>query len=575
MSLKDENAVRYAIWNAYKRRCQITKNLIENITDMEIDHIISVSTFKDKKKVAIYNLPEDFDLHGLENLRPVLRAWNREKSNQELPSEQVNLNLLKARNLKKLVEREITKYHEEKQYALSIEVIREAIRKKDIALEEYVDQIRDYQVDYGYEVISNENNFINSIEVNSHSVRISAHLPRVEEREGNCLFSFNSFYLRQVNITLSHQEILRTLYRGHKTPLELSMRSYIMVNTLSNEFKTYIISIGGCVFHLDIDEVKHLIRAIDIFIENYVEAIKNIECKLESKNFYPMLHDLNNYKLICILPDLFEKIILFTRDHDYSAGESEWHIFDANGTMIKVYEKDSGKYRCFLYAISDNNDGFNWYNTHSNVWLVWDYMNIAGEDLWSAQSTFRWLIEDLIPAVEVYFNTPTKFSMFKKKQNGTKINATIYTNKDKFYDIKTKVSKSKLFKIGESLQLMYSIEKQFYMQWSSYINIYDAILYLVRICPSPDYPYISSKLCLGQVVNKEDLLRNINQEKEKENKGKIYSEKLDLLFRIFTTLVRDSLNVLKEEEISKLISLIEEPINTYNTVKLVESQYKV
>ncbi|WP_163072677.1 hypothetical protein, partial [Bacillus paranthracis] len=219
MSLKNEPAVRYALWIAYNRRCQITKNLIENITDMEVDHIISVDTFKDKKKVAIYDLPEDFDLNGLENLRPVLRAWNREKSNQELPTEQVTLNLMKARKIKKLVEREISKFHEEKKYALGIEAIREAIQHKKITSEAYMDQINGYQVDFGSEVIKFESEFNKSIEVNSHSVSITGHLPRLEEREGSCLFTFNSFYLRQVNISLSHQEILKSLYRGYKTPL--------------------------------------------------------------------------------------------------------------------------------------------------------------------------------------------------------------------------------------------------------------------------------------------------------------------------------------------------------------------
>nr|MCX3323454.1 hypothetical protein [Bacillus paranthracis] len=162
-------------------------------------------------------------MNGLENLRPVLRVWNREKSNQELPSEQVILNLMKARKIKKLVKREIAKFHEEKKYALSIEAIREAIQNKETSLEEYMDQIKGYQVDFGDKVIKFESEFTKSVEVNSHSVRISGHLPRLEEREGSCLFTFNSFYLRQVNISLSHQEILKTLYGGYKTPLILSM----------------------------------------------------------------------------------------------------------------------------------------------------------------------------------------------------------------------------------------------------------------------------------------------------------------------------------------------------------------
>ncbi|MGK3613403.1 hypothetical protein WMZ06_04725 [Bacillus sp. SW7] len=573
MSLKNEPAVRYAIWTAYNRRCQITKNLIENITDMEVDHIISVDTFKNKEKIEIYDLPKDFDVHGLENLRPVLRAWNREKSNQELPSEQVILNLMKARKIKKLVEREIAKFHEEKKYALSIEAIREAIQNKKITLEEYMDEIKGYQVDFGDEVIKFESEFNNSVEVNSHSVRISGHLPRLEEREGSCLLTFNSFYLRQVNISLSHQEILKTLYRGYKTPLTLSMRPYVMETTLYQELKTYSINIGGCVFNLELGEVKHLIRAIDIFMENYIEAIKKIENKIESNHFYPMVHDLNNYKLICIPSNLFEKIMLFIQKHDYAAGDSKWHIFDAHGSMIKVYDKNAGEYHCFIYPIADNNDGYSWYNSNDRVWLVWDYIGISAKELWSVQKTYRWLVEDLIPTVETFF-TPSRGTIFKKRKNNIKVSQLIYTSNDKYYDINKKVSASQLLNIVESLQIMYSLRSKIYMQWSDYLNVYDAILYLMKICPKLDCYYICSKLKLGQIENKEELWKAIEQLKQNEVEGIINSGKLDMLFRAFFVLVKDTLHVITEEDIAKVISLVKEHVNIYNNMKLVESQWR-
>ncbi|MEW9137882.1 hypothetical protein ACQGSH_14820 [Bacillus wiedmannii] len=573
MSLKNEPAVRYAIWTAYNRRCQITKNLIENITDMEVDHIISVDTFKNKEKIKIYDLPEDFDVNGLENLRPVLRVWNREKSNQELPSEQVILNLMKARKIKKLVKREIAKFHEEKKYALSIEAIREAIQNKETSLEEYMDQIKGYQVDFGDKVIKFESEFTKSVEVNSHSVRISGHLPRLEEREGSCLFTFNSFYLRQVNISLSHQEILKTLYGGYKTPLILSMRPYIMENTSNQELKTYSIIIGGCVFNLELEEVKHLIRAIDIFMENYIEAIKEIENKLESNNFYPMVHDLNNYKLICIPVKLFEKIMLFIQKHDYAEGDSKWHIFDSHGRMIKIYDKNAREYRCFIYPIADNNDGYSWYNSNDRVWLVWDYMSISGKELWSVQKTYRWLVEDLIPTVETFF-TPSRGSIFKKRKNSITVSQLIYTSNDKYYDINKKVSASQLLNIVESLQVMYSLGSKIYMNWSDYLNVYDAILYLMKICPKLDYYYICSKLSLGQIENKEELWKAIEQLKQNEVEGIINSGKLDMLFRAFFALVKDTLHVITEEDIAKVISLVKEHVNIYNDMKLVESQWR-
>ena len=212
------------------------------------------------------------------------------------------------------------------------------------------------------------------------------------------------------------------------------MRPYISENSLENEYKTYIITIGGCVFNLDKNEVNHLISAIDIFMESYIKSIKRIEDKLESSSFYPMLYDLNNYKLICIPPDLFEKIILFTKNHDYENGVSEWHIFDAHGTMIKVYDKNSRKYRCFIYGISENHDRYSWLKAQSDVWLVWDYMAVSKEELWSAKETYTWLINDLIPAVESFFQVPSKSNIFRKNKNILKNNTRIDAKNDKYFE---------------------------------------------------------------------------------------------------------------------------------------------
>lgn len=572
MSLKNEPAVRYALWIAYNRRCQITKNLIENITDMEVDHIISVDTFKDKKKVAIYDLSEDFDVNGLENLRPVLRAWNREKSNQELPTEQVTLNLMKARKIKKLVEREISKFHEEKKYALGIEAIREAIQHKKITSEAYMDQINGYQVDFGSEVIKFESEFNKSIEVNSHSVSITGHLPRLEEREGSCLFTFNSFYLRQVNISLSHQEILKSLYRGYKTPLCYSMRSYILEGNLNQKLETYRITIGGCVFNLELEELNNLIRAIDIFMENYIEAMKDIENEIESNKFYPVPNELNNYKLICIPSSFFERIMLFIQKHDYEKGDSNWHIFDTQGSMIKVYDKNEGEYRCFIYPIADNNDGYSWYNSNDKVWLVWDYMSISGETLWSVQKTYKWLVEKLIPKVERYF-APSRNTIFRKRKNNTEMSQIIFTSNDKYYDIDKEVPAYQLLNIIESIQLRYSFEKKIYIKWLDYLKVYDAILYLVKICPQLDYHYICSKLSIEKVENKEELGEEIEQLKRKVVEEAINGGKMDMLFRVLGVLVRDTLSEITEEDITKVISFIQNHITSYNTLKLVESQW--
>ncbi|MFY8291851.1 hypothetical protein ACH0CT_00495 [Bacillus paranthracis] len=96
----------------------------------------------------------------------------------------------------------------------------------------------------------------------------------------------------------------------------------------------------------------------------------------------------------------------------------------------------------------------------------------------------------------------------------------------------------------------------------------------MKICPKLDCYYICSKLNLGQIENKEELWKAIEQLKQNEVEGIINSGKLDMLFRAFFVLVKDTLHVITEEDIAKVISLVKEHVNIYNNMKLVESQWR-
>lgn len=83
MALKDKPEVKYALWQAYQRRCAICYNDLFNYSDLEIDHIIPKSTQKDEKEFEEvkrrYELPSNFNIDGLENLRPAHHFCNNKK----------------------------------------------------------------------------------------------------------------------------------------------------------------------------------------------------------------------------------------------------------------------------------------------------------------------------------------------------------------------------------------------------------------------------------------------------------------------------------------------------------------
>lgn len=225
--MKGKSEVRYALWQAYKKKCAICGEPISYM-QLQIDHIIAESIEKNhdefNRALIKYDLDEDFKLNSLYNLRPACGYCNREKSYHEAPEEITAKLLRKAENNISNVNREIQRYLDESKYALKIETMRNAVVSGKIKVEEYIDQVNNFVSDYGNEYIEYKNDYTNFRSIKYISVSLDGYLPRLNEPEGNCVFTFNSFYIRGMNVTLTHNEILQTLFNGTKTPIDQMMR---------------------------------------------------------------------------------------------------------------------------------------------------------------------------------------------------------------------------------------------------------------------------------------------------------------------------------------------------------------
>lgn len=108
-------AEREAIWLAHGKKCVYTRKLLD-VSNFHIDHIIPESLTKDpaalKDKIAKLNLPDDFNIHGYENLLPCCPSANYQKSNLILPRPDFYLGIAAAKkerveaNLERIEKRE-------------------------------------------------------------------------------------------------------------------------------------------------------------------------------------------------------------------------------------------------------------------------------------------------------------------------------------------------------------------------------------------------------------------------------------------------------------------------------------
>ena len=153
-------SLRFAIWYA-----QDKKSGYEGIPilfdDMEIDHIIPERVLYNpreqdefEKWIEKYNLDNDFDIHGIENLCPSTRDFNLKKSDNGLYDETdafkkyIIKSLIKSRQLKPKIEELSKRFKKEfdarkiKSRLMDINTIEEVIKKSNIGIKTIIESIK-------------------------------------------------------------------------------------------------------------------------------------------------------------------------------------------------------------------------------------------------------------------------------------------------------------------------------------------------------------------------------------------------------------------------------------------------
>lgn len=590
MALKDQPDVRYALWQAYQRRCAICHEDLFNYSDLEVDHIIAESVGNDDEKLKdvlkTYELPADFDLHSLENLRPAHSKCNNKKRHNEAPKE-ITAQLLRiAKSKLRDVKKQIKRFEEDAKYALNIEAVRSHLKNGDINLEQYVDRINNYIADYGVEEFKSQTEYSSHVYYKNKTVMLEGYLPKVKEPKGSCLLTFNSFYIRGTKISLGHKEILKNLYPGSQTPIEFEMRSYIIAKINDDSF---IVQLGNSRFTLNIDELKNLCSVIDKFIIEYITALENIENHLQANEFTPHQYDLTKYQLIKIQKDLWTAMLEFSRRNDYELGNTKWHVFDASGkNMLKVYIKEKTNmydegHKCIIHSFIE--ESYSW-EPSDYVWLVWWDINHSNEyklrEYWNVKQTYDWLTEEFLPYVifnqtkpykksKLFFKRELSYDEFKKSFNIT----GYYSNGEKrYYTIEQIEDSNKLIDLVSELNMFYSVINDVSFRREDIIGLYDSVLLSLKECDHIDYQYICSKLELNKTTNKEKITEAIRSELNNlhlDDLLKISGYKLDILFRVLYSNLNSMSQNLQYDEIKSYVKFIEPFIKDFNRFKIVES----
>ncbi|MFA1739918.1 HNH endonuclease [Lysinibacillus fusiformis] len=575
---KKNDIVRAALFYEYEGKCFYSNEPLR-YKEMHIDHIIpqGLTNEKFKEIISTLGLPEDFNINSLYNLVPCNPNVNEVKNKNTYPKAFLG-HCIYDKTTKKVdkVKNRIEQLKKDKN-------IDKAIAKLVATAE---GSIGKEELERIYDSISNEKPYEKSRRIHKYSdsysyckslsnVELTAHLPLYPNIQGSCLITFNTLRLRDCMITLNHEQILNRLFEGIKTDLESGMRKFIIQN-FYNDKKDYFVDLANVRIPLERDEVIQLLDIIDDFYDIYIESVKEIYQVFDWSNFHRIDRNKNNLTLCKISKKLWFEIGEFCRKFDYQNGNTEWHIFDATGSMIKILDRETDDFRAFIYPMIEECK----YEIYpiDNVSIIWtdEYFwdkklqHFKENEYWKPILTYKWLVENLIPKV-VYemeikktkklFSPCKSFESFKKEFiHGNYINS-----------IPIKENEMNLLTTLEKLQSFFNGFPSIELQTDDLSKLYKVLKKIIINTDRSnlDINFIKSNLRLElEEDNKENLLKVISSilDKVDNETSSVSLYKVDLILRCMIATIKDCNNCLVEED----TKYIKNSLNKYYNLMIRE-----
>lgn len=379
--MKEE--IRYALWMAHNKRCVYTGNLIDNYSNLEIDHIIPKSLPKDK--YAKHGLSSDYDIeNSFDNLLPTTKwinsslkrnrpfSLNTEKFFREIALKaipRVENERIKFRNLLKKAEKEAISNHK-KQWEFEFSEIKKFETK--------------------YEFTNREEFYLSNHYWNSkNSIAINAHIPSTYEEYGNCVIEIKNL---DSMISLNHQEIIELI----KQKKEQDISKVLKRGDSYNNTKTFTVIFTNAV-HLPNSIFNDLMILLDHFLTVYEENQKRFIDKIQAVDLKKSeTHE--GFELMIINRNLWKRLLDYSRKYDIDNGDSQEFFFSYNGSYLIALDETRSHIRFTITPTRTENDWYDSFQYPDNeVKLIWntpstqDLSKIADGSVWTARQVYDWL----------------------------------------------------------------------------------------------------------------------------------------------------------------------------------------
>ncbi|WP_114152301.1 DUF4365 domain-containing protein [Chromobacterium haemolyticum] len=415
-------------------------------------------------------------------------------------------------------------------------------------------------------------------------VRIDAFLPLYPNGTTSCLIIISLPGLNECMITLSRENLVKTLFQASFSPALLEGRSFIVGRPCSIS-PNYLLQIGNCRFFLPVDAMEEFCDIIDDLSNEYLARIRKIESLVGAES-YPLSSSENlGYKVARIPRWLWARIQGFAEDFLYDEGESEWHVFDYDRYALRIVNKDaSGKIVENAILWPERTESYSFHSPDKDVWLAWRpphdrYNEVVVDNMWDIPTTEDFLTKKLIPKAYEYYETPEARSfwtdLFHKKNVTSKFTEDdieqfgVVLGRTYWFKSNTSPAAKNLHQICSEMQSFFHCSStNVYLTNEGRRDIYLGLALLLECCNGIELNYLRGNLNFITAQSPTQAAENLRERAASIDSGTTNYFEIDLVLRSYLHALKSDLNLtlLKSEEV---LHYLAETIDVYQRASLI------
>jgi hypothetical protein len=243
--------------------------------------------------------------------------------------------------------------------------------------------------------------------INTPWVHIDALLPNKQRFSGSVAVVVKKPSTSGFSVAISQEWLLKNLLARIGAPAEHAYRPFIYGPVSPGQDAEFTIDLNSARLQVPPEGLEAMCAALDRLTPVYTDALRALARHWRADGFPFIGRGDDTVVAMCAIPGwVWQHVLAFAREHDANAGDSEWHIFDANPHYLKVYttkphaDFEPG-YHAFIHGRKDI-DGLCYGN---DVVLTWDPPGSFGNFKLDAgrwmpcSDALHWLRDKLLPAV--------------------------------------------------------------------------------------------------------------------------------------------------------------------------------